>query len=626
MAGCGCGGTCGAQGCASETLRRSTPGRPRRPSAPRPPDLDHVRTPRRSSTRHAAAPNRVWEAGEQPEGIFPGARREAGVLRPGPRSPEVCGAEGSRVEGTFLSARSSIAPPTSQGSSARCLLLPGTCVPIDHAGVARLAPGPQAGSRNGPHVLLPKNVLGPGPGNGVILGLPAGGAAAAGPGSILTPVAFRYRTVEFTLPAVWYTAYQSNLAAPHAAYDAANGGWAQMSYGLVSSTNDTIDALWSGIQNTPTNFEAAFDLLECYNLHLLLNFPAWMGYGGWRSDVESRVTECVGMAEFVVTLLNGGTSLGREEWERDSDDPCYLTISYRSDGSDDHRVRQPCYSDCTCCEGYKPYGDYACAGLPWDAWTLGWQSREHCFTSDGSSTGDCERPDTSSAPSSCRAGAPHHQFSVNIHASELAYQGAVCDWVMYLARMAWDYSRWLASNGAAAADVAAYAEVADQLARYALLVLAYNGRHWLHEIGHARLGKSTPTYDTDNLIWSGSHCELNCCNDVVADNWLCKVRGWLGLPFNEYESYAGDDYDPNAEVVHRETADGCSADELAVRTWSCDVIQNGVPYEQACFCSTGCYAHIETRWGSPDTEVWMLPDGTMDVVYTEADIDAVCAR
>lgn len=526
------------------------------------------------------------------------------------------------------------------------LLLPGMEVPIDVDGKARSRPVRKAAVRRG-ELLRPTKIS---HAKGVQFALLKAEPQQPGVQFALPifvfPVWFRYRTIEFSLPATWADTYESDLEALYADYDAAEDGWAQMSHGLVGSTNGTIDELWSRIQRTPTDFATAFDLIGCYNLHrgdsevasryrfwrfswgaplqvhlwthqLLLTFSSWFTPGSWRSTVESRVTECDGMPAFVISLLQGSRAEGRENWTGEA---CYLTVSYRSDGTDAHEVTAPCLSDYTCEQQYKPTGSSACDGLPWDAWTLDWQSSEHCFTSDGTTTGDCKRPDTEDPPSNCEQNAHHNVFSINLHASELAYQGAVCDYVMYLARMALDYSRALSSSGAPAATVAEYRDAADKLSRYALVVLAYNGRHWLHEIGHAWLGTSEGTYDTDDRLWSGAHCQFNCCNDVVADNWWCKVRGWLGLPLYNYESYGSDDYDPTASTVDGDESDACSDDEYAVRIWSCDVVALGVPAQQAYFCSTGCYVHFPGWFG---TDVWIVPDMSA-VAYTDATVGTAC--
>ena len=207
-----------------------------------------------------------------------------------------------------------------------------------------------------------------------------------------------------------------------------------------------------------------------------------------------------------------------------------------------------------------------------------------------------------------------------MNASELAYQGAVCDRVMYLARIALDYSRWLAANGGAASDVAAYAESADRMSRYAVVVLADNARTWLHELGHIWLDPRSPTYDTDDLPWHGAHCQFNCCNDVVAEHWYCRVRGALGLPYRAFESFSPDDYAYDAMPAYRSDHAQCSGDEYAVRIWSCDVTNNGDLDQPTYFCSTGCYVRIDLfgfgyNWYMPDDFSW---------VYDASSVANVC--
>jgi hypothetical protein len=227
-----------------------------------------------------------------------------------------------------------------------------------------------------------------------------------------------------------------------------------------------------------------------------------------------------------------------------------------------------------------------------------------CFTG-GDDPSRCERPETK-----CDPHAYHDHWTINLHASELAFQGSVCDWYLFWARAAYDYGRYLAGQGLTGRADAAYT-AAHRWGRYVLGILAYNARHWIHEFGHAWLQGSDKTYGS-----AGGHCGYNCCNDVVADYWLCKVRGHLGLPRGEYEAEEGDDF--AKRYASWRTDDGsCGTDNAsAMRVWSCDVGDNGVQGQDASYCSTGCYLDYSTWgfWATPDMSSFLLGQSELDAV------------
>jgi hypothetical protein len=162
-----------------------------------------------------------------------------------------------------------------------------------------------------------------------------------------------------------------------------------------------------------------------------------------------------------------------------------------------------------------------------------------------------------------------------MHPIRLAFDGVRCDYALFLARIAHDY--WLESHDW---DYLAYA---SRLARFALRVIASWGKLLIHEMGHTFLGLG--------------HCEWDCCFDVAANAWLCKVRGWLGLPEDDDKPW----YVPRAEKQGTDCGaswppeeDG--TDEEDERSWwigygmfyRCDVRRFGVAGQEARYCATGC--------------------------------------
>jgi hypothetical protein len=116
-------------------------------------------------------------------------------------------------------------------------------------------------------------------------------------------------------------------------------------------------------------------------------------------------------------------------------------------------------------------------------------------------------------------------WAINFPPSNLAFDGFVCDQIFFRARMIYDYVRnnipIMNPNGAGFNP--AYVEgmnAAQLIARYALRIIAEWGYHLVHEVGHTYLGNM--------------HCKWGCCFELAAQQWLCKVRGHLGLPEGEY--------------------------------------------------------------------------------------------
>jgi len=301
------------------------------------------------------------------------------------------------------------------------------------------------------------------------------------------------------------------------------------------------------------------------------------------TEVPDFVDECEGLSTYIRDTLMGGSPDNRKG------DHCFLSLAFRSDGSDHDLINDWCgiQSDqkLACDEQWSQEVNVPdCKGTPWYSWTPEWVEGMNCIAGAGTGTA-CDKPDTGCESANGR----HHDFSIHLHAISMAFDGHVCDHIMYLARMALDYGRWLADQGRDAESLDAEA-AADLISRYALRIMMERCRLYIHEIGHAWLAHSH-----QSVPYPGDHCKYNCCNDVAASHFCCWVRSYLGLPLPTYASgVLSDDYDPSSNRTEREL-DKCSHDINPVKgsraylVWQCNTRENGTagltPWK---FCATGC--------------------------------------
>lgn len=440
----------------------------------------------------------------------------------------------------------------------------------------------------------------------------------------------RYRDVELTLDPTFYTEYVNDLRGLREQYATAAEGWDDLSHGLVSSVGDTLDVLWWRIKLLKGDFQKFSHLVSCWNLHQddpskVEDYSFWCwGWGAphklhmwtcqmlystadyvdynWTpgTSVPDYADECIGLAGYIRSALMGGSPKNR------ANEDCYLSFAFRSDGSSHDLVNDWCEEQknkhLACDEPWARESEIPdCVGTSWDNWEGAWIESANC--AGNGKTGLCAAPDTGCASANGR----HNNYSIHLHAITLAYDGYVCDHIMFLARMAMDYGRWLESQGRS--TEAMQAEVAaDLISRYALRIMAERCRLLIHEIGHAWLWTSP-----DSLTYWGSHCEYNCCNDIAQTHWWCWVRAALGLPYQVYQRVGlYGDYDPAHPTMDYVELDPCSGDiekngefsQRAYHVWRCTFSENGRDgLMPTGFCSTGClsgYPVNESGSGSPE--------------------------
>ncbi|MCP4808890.1 MAG: metallopeptidase family protein, partial [Proteobacteria bacterium] len=113
--------------------------------------------------------------------------------------------------------------------------------------------------------------------------------------------------------------------------------------------------------------------------------------------------------------------------------------------------------------------------------------------------------------------------AISFAPSWVAWVGYLCDWLMFEARMAYDYYR---DTG-----ISSYQTKATQMARYAQRLIAQVGVTLIHEIGHS--------WANDG----GSHCStaVQCCFEVAAYRWLTAMEARFGLPYQLWTTFDGGD-------------------------------------------------------------------------------------
>jgi len=268
-------------------------------------------------------------------------------------------------------------------------------------------------------------------------------------------------------------------------------------------------------------------------------------------DEWTGTTRCDGLDSFCDTLIEGGRAWSRNE---EALGPCDLRIFVRSlDSRFNDFSAQNCIDEmagepaATCGSGFNS----ACGpeydlwlNLPPFSWSAYWYWT--VLTPFGHSS--------DYASTDCTAFMQGGGFGIRLHASMLAYQGFIPDFLMWWARCAMDYANEEGSLP--------HLEAASELARFVLYRISIWSRDLIHELGHCYLG--------------AGHCDPHlCCFDIAAERWHCKVIAKLGLPransvWPVYSSENASANDPRAYTCGRDDGVGtpicytCRIDDYAV--------------------------------------------------------------
>ena len=238
-----------------------------------------------------------------------------------------------------------------------------------------------------------------------------------------------------------------------------------------------------------------------------------------------------------------------------------------------------------------------CDSGPWDDWAPQWFTDGGCINGTRDDMGepptDCAQP----ANRCGQSGAGGPSFVTWAAPINLAFFGYVADYQLFLARMALDVGIqkfWENLWDGDISEALDYFTDAQRLARYALGLMLEHANTVIHEMGHAYLG--------------GGHCEHNCCFEVIAEHWECKVRGLLGLAHQTYTTRGSSDWQADEAFFHQ-TAKCGKGEQAGHLIYSCDVHEVGSIGEAAAFCSTGC-----------------LPDWIMDSLESIGADQLVCGE
>lgn len=368
-----------------------------------------------------------------------------------------------------------------------------------------------------------------------------------------------YRATTFVVPLGWYLRYLADLEEQHVRL--ASG--VDEAVGLVSSVADgervAFDDLLSALAVSGVDPAVWMELLGCYNLPRS-TMPAEMSArfwaGGWGppyrtyeltnalilttsrliEDICTGHVSCEGFGAFVEALLRG-----RRQTDLLGAGPCKLRFRFMNRYTENAFVADTGYTmdvegcglvfPTYCARGFLidrldsgpddegnpwDYGfpaSFDSAGMQWEPW--------------GSPRVLSSVPTMPMPAASGPAGAyvSNGSWTVTQRPEWLAWQGFVCDWILYCARMAFDRARdtGAALDDAARSDLRAKAQA---LGRYALRVLVDRGRLLIHELGHVHNG-------------TGGHCEHGeCCFELAAQHWQCAVVAAWGMPLHSGSSEA----------------------------------------------------------------------------------------
>lgn len=370
-------------------------------------------------------------------------------------------------------------------------------------------------------------------------------------------VLFAYRATSFEVPQEWYDAYQADLTTQH------ERGTPGVAVGLVSSVTDFLDWAWSDLKadwdETGASRASWIDQLSCYNLPTTdmperISARFWHGGWGppyrvfgltnvlvlstarWISDLCSGTEVCEDFPDFVETMLRGGTARDRLgegpcglRFRFMNADPFHAFVAGTGATSDTIRCGSRAGETYACDEGFLMEGDTTDVGRDWDhafPGSFDWTAAAWVTWLNGShpSRSLSEPPKESG---SARNYVSDGSWIFTSRPEHLAWHGFLCDWILYLARLAHDRARDRTSS-IGLADRLALMRKAWELGRYALRILVWRGEILIHELGHVHAGE-------------GGHCSKGSgCHELSAQRWRCAVIARYGLPLDSGNAAAAD--------------------------------------------------------------------------------------
>ncbi|MCK6507985.1 hypothetical protein L6R53_32235 [Myxococcota bacterium] len=421
---------------------------------------------------------------------------------------------------------------------------------------------------------------------------------------------FGYRATEFTIPAAWLASYQSALLVQHAAGDGD-------AVGTVSGIDAALSFLWADVKILvraagvdPGSFDG---LLSCYNLSTD-TMPAEMGasfwHRGWGPPLEfhrwtlalitafSRQIEepctgdwhCDGFGAWVESVLRDE----RTATDLEGEGPCRVKFRYMNDDTSVARTadteeaaeRWTCGAmagrSTACDEGFLvlhrvDLTRYVDRGLSWDSGLppSSFDAVANAWIANGATTHPSGSASTPPKSSSVTAFVEDATWAVTQRPEYLAWHGFLVDYILYLARMAFDYAADL-EDGAAPFERADYRRKAWELGRYALRLLVDQGRLVIHELGHVHNG------------WGGHCSNGECCFDLAAYRWECALVAQLGLPIDPGTSSATSTWTNAGRAVNRSYCQSSGSTVTSEPRVYCGVLTPGDPGSRWLFWCTNC--------------------------------------
>ena len=235
-------------------------------------------------------------------------------------------------------------------------------------------------------------------------------------------------------------------------------------------------------------------------------------YSGQIKDTVTGTKSCRGLGDFIRDVAKGLKPDNKEG------ETCRFTLNVRGGGiitagrSTIEKMGCPEKAPCPDskqaiqCGSWRT-GDNPCMGNPWyiDLDSFRIVSDPNGNPALAPLTGD----------TGCDGGTAFAQVqcnTVNFSAARIGTLSFATDFVLFLARMAYDYGREFGSASAL--------ECARGWASYALRLVSFQAQQFIHEAGHCYIGRA-------------GHCDnYHCCFDIAASHWACKVAGMLRLPWH----------------------------------------------------------------------------------------------
>lgn len=431
----------------------------------------------------------------------------------------------------------------------------------------------------------------------------------AGGGSSGREVWFGYRDTEFTVPSRWLVRYQSALARQYAL-----GTGEEV--GIAAGVDQALAFIWADVQivlrATGVDLEGFDELLSCYNLPTD-SMPSDIDARFWHLDwgppqqfyrwtnalivaFSAQIREpcthdwhCDGFGSFVASVLRGETA----ETDLEGNGPCRLRFRMMNDDTANAYVAgttataeswtcgEFAGTSTDCDEGFllNYYSGVVRIDRGSD-WDLGFPpTRFDTNANAWIANGRSGHPSTTfSLPlksGSATAYVYDGTWSVTLRPEYLAWFGYLCDYILYLARMAFDYARDT-TGGAAPAERADYRRKAYDLGRYALRIMTDQGRLVIHELGHVHNG------------WGG-HCSRGeCCFDLAGYRWQCSLSALLGLPIDTGTSDAADTWTNTGRTDDRTYCQPKGSELTGMPEVHCGIVDPGDTSTSWLFWCTDC--------------------------------------